>query len=761
MPKVESHLVGQVFPAAEPGEDPVLYGSVDISPKGAFEARSLQTFTVTYTVGRFGLDDTGAIKLAFRHSNDWGMLQFTDPAAVNYVTATASNGTPLSLSYTSLDQRPWYRSITVLVTGGCLSEGDTITITLGDRSGGSPGVKVQTFCESGLEFKLLADVCATGQFIPIPDSPSIEVVPGPVARWKAILPTLRRPGEAFRLGIKAEDLWGNPTDQAEGMLTLTANMNVTGLPETVHLSKGSRAVVLEGLSVAEEGTLRITVADESGTRIAETPPLIVRDCPRGGYWADMHGQSGETVGINTAREYFSFARDLAFLDATGHQANDFQINNAFWQLINDLAAEYNEDHRFVTFPGYEWSGNTAVGGDRNVYFRNEGRQIRRSSHALLPDRSDLDTDANTAARLFEDLQDEDCVIYAHVGGRYADIAMAHDPRLETAMEIHSAWGTFEWLLTDGFPLGHRAGVVCNSDGHKGRPGASYPGAATYGAYGGLTCFLAEELTRDGLFECLRRRHHYGTTGNRLHLDVQASFSGGAQLYERDPRYFDVAAKPVDQVMMGDIASTGDEAVELSIECVSATPIERIDILNGSDVIDTLYGYAPEDLGNRVRVVWQGAEYRGRGRQTLWKGHATFSGNRILRMEKVNAWNHERPVEQASDHQVTWDTLTTGNFGGFDAWLEGSLTGTLDIETGHVCGQVEVPALGMEDVVFNAGGLERAIRVFRLPETNTCRDFKCSVKISLKPRGDNPIWVRVTTEDGFNAWSSPIFLYREE
>ncbi|MEZ5738450.1 MAG: DUF3604 domain-containing protein [Burkholderiaceae bacterium] len=92
------------------------------------------------------------------------------------------------------------------------------------------------------------------------------------------------------------------------------------------------------------------------------------------------------------------------------------------------------------------------------------------------------------------------------------------------MEIHSAWGTFEWLLTDGFELGHRCGVVCNSDGHKGRPGASYPGAATFGAYGGLTCFLAGELTRDGLFDALRRRHHYGTTGCRLHLDVRVQFA---------------------------------------------------------------------------------------------------------------------------------------------------------------------------------------------------------------------------------------------
>ena len=62
---------------------------------------------------------------------------------------------------------------------------------------------------------------------------------------------------------------------------------------------------------------------------------------------------------------------------------------------------------------------------------------------MLTDRSDLATDAPTAAALFDVLQEEDCVVYAHVGGRYADITQAHDGRLETAMEIHSAWGTFD------------------------------------------------------------------------------------------------------------------------------------------------------------------------------------------------------------------------------------------------------------------------------------------------------------------------------
>ena len=32
--------------------------------------------------------------------------------------------------------------------------------------------------------------------------------------------------------------------------------------------------------------------------------------------------------------------------------------------------------------------------------------------------------------------------------RYADIAMAHDGRFERSVEVHSSWGTFEWLLHD-------------------------------------------------------------------------------------------------------------------------------------------------------------------------------------------------------------------------------------------------------------------------------------------------------------------------
>lgn len=764
MPVVDRGLVGDVWPATEPGEDPVLYGRAELGPKGGFEVRSLQTFTLVYTVGRYGIDDTGGIKVVFRAMGDWGHLQTENPRGYGYVTASASNDARVALSYERRGHgRPWWRALTATLHGGYLREGDTITIVFGDTSQGSPGMKLQTMVESGFEFRVLADVCAVGHFIPLAASPSIAVVPGEPDTWRAVVPSLRQPGETFQLGVKCEDRWGNPTDRAQAALRFEPSLPVEGLPARLDYPLGERALTLEGLRCNTEGVLRIAVFS-GNQQVAEAGPLVIESQAYSGYWGDLHGQSGESIGITTAAEYFDFARNKSFLDVSSHQANDFQVNNAFWQHVNELTAHHHQEDRFVTFPGYEWSGNTSVGGDRNVFFREEGRGIRRSSHALLTDRSDLHTDAPNANALFEALHDEDCVVFAHVGGRYADISYAHDPRLETAMEIHSAWGTFEWLLTDGFPLGHRSGVVCNSDGHKGRPGASYPGASMFGAYGGLTCFLSEHLSRDGIFDALRRRHHYGTTGCRMHMAVHALFPSDSTLFEQDPNvYPDTASRQVTRAMMGDIVRSSAESVDLTVQVVAHAPIESIEVRNAAEVIEVLRPFTADALGPRVRVIWSGAEYRGRGRETNWVGRARFHGCAIEHMTKINAWNHERLLEQRGADAVEWDAITTGNFGGFDAYLREGEGAVLEIRTN--LGDLDVPLadLGMLPVVHPAGGLRRELRVRRLPDRREAQDqgreIEATVPVPLNAARDNPLWICVTTEDGFQAWSSPIFVFR--
>ena len=760
---VATELMGDVWPATQPGEDPVLYGHVELTPRGAFEARSVQTFSLTYTVGRYGIDDTGSIRVVFRFMGDWGDLQTTDSAGYNYVTASCSTDSRISLQYAKTGhQRPWFRCLTARLHGGYLKEGDKITIVFGDSTQGSPGMKMQSFCEAGFEFKVLADVCAVGHYIPLPDTPYISIVPGPPTVWKAVLPSARKPGEKFQLGLKAEDHWGNPTPLAKGKFRLESSVAVTGLPAEIEYKTGDKSVSFEGLSVNDAGVVWIKVIDATDQCVAQAGPLHIRD-GLSGYWGDLHGQSGESIGITTSRNYFDFARNKSFLDVSGHQANDFQVNNAFWKYLNELTAEYHEDGRFVVFPGYEWSGNTAVGGDRNVFFRTEGRQIRRSSHALITDRSDINTDAPTATALFEALQDEDCIVYAHVGGRYADTKQAHDGRLETAMEIHSAWGTFEWLLTDGFELGHRCGVVCNSDGHKGRPGASYPGVATFGAYGGLTCFLTDDFSRDGLFECMRRRHHYGTTGCRMHMQVEAKFNQPATLYLRDPNcYENPETQAATSVMMGDIVQSNDNHAELDIHVNAHAPIEKIEVRNGSEVVKTLRPYVSDKAKDsaRIRVLWSGAEYRGRGRQTNWTGRARFNGCTITRVQKINAWNHERRLEQSGSDTIEWDAMTTGNYGGFDVWLAVNQSdSSVDLISNHGALNAETLVLDAEGVQLDAGGLERQINVYRLPESLSQTELKETVEIPLHKNGDNPLWICAYTEDGFQAWSSPIFVFK--
>src|SRR6478609_9867763 len=506
-------------------------GHAEISPQGEFEAGSFQSFTLTYTAGYFGIDDTGSLKIVHRFASDMGRPQFTDPKGWNYTTVEASNGAVLEVQYDGKRNiRPWDKTLFIRVVRGFLREGDRIVVRFGDTRQGSPGIRMQTFNEPTFEFRVLVDAWATYNYVELPQQPWISVVAGAPASNQAIVPTMRRVGEAFRLGFKGVDKWGNPSPRSEGEYRLSATGPVSGLPQAITLNAGEYSTSVEGLRISRPGDYVIRVlADDGQPLCASNPISIVEQAELLPFWGDLHGQSEETIGTNSARELIEFARDRAFVDIMSHQANDFQITTPFWNELNALTKAYNRDGQFVIFPGYEWSGNTGLGGDRNVMFMNEGEQIHRSSHALVYDHADLASDVNSADQLFVALKDKDCLVFAHIGGRYADIRMAHDARIERSVEVHSDWGTFEWLLQDALEQGYRVGILANSDGHKGRHGASHPGASLFGAYGGLSCLLANDLTRAGLFDALRRRHHYATTGCRLMLVVQATFDTEAQL----------------------------------------------------------------------------------------------------------------------------------------------------------------------------------------------------------------------------------------
>src|SRR5262249_39223922 len=159
-----------------------------------------------------------------------------------------------------------------------------------------------------VELRTSVDAFATYEFAELPQQPAFALVAGPAVQWKAIWPSLAVRDEPFRLAIVAEDMWGNPTAEADGSLTLLPSHPVRGLPETVAISRGHGPRVFENLVVDDAGDLELRLLAD-GREVARTNPLrVVAAAPLRRYWGDLHGQSGETIGMGSAEAYFRYAR---------------------------------------------------------------------------------------------------------------------------------------------------------------------------------------------------------------------------------------------------------------------------------------------------------------------------------------------------------------------------------------------------------------------------------------------------------------------
>ena len=199
-------------------------------------------------------------------------------------------------------------------------------------------------------------------------------------------------------------------------------------------------------------------------------------------------------------------------------------------------------------------------------------------------------------------------------------------------------------------------------------------------------------------------------------------------------------------------------MRIAAEVIGTAPIERVDVLHGKDVVQSVRPFTAGELGRRVRVLWQGAEYRGRGRETLWKGKLTVTGNHIERFSAVNFLNPERKVEEtAPGAALAWTSVTTGNLAGIDLWLAEPARGTLHVETNVVSAAIDLPALRDEVVSRDGGGLGRRLSVYRLPETEWSRRVTLDHTVTFAGGADLPVYLRVTQADGHQAWTSPIYL----
>jgi hypothetical protein len=237
-----------------------------------------------------------------------------------------------------------------------------------------------------------------------------------------------------------------------------------------------------------------------------------------------------------------------------------------WAAFQEATRVWNRPGEFVALPGYEWQGNGRW-GDHNVIYKAEGLPI---------------CTASTLPELYQFLHELDArgiqavAIPHHTGyyvGQRAPTWSACDDRFSPFAEIFSIHGCSEsdeeWIglrhnshmgpgvgggtYQEALNRGLRLGAICSTDNWTNMPGH-------WGQ--GLMACLAQELTRDSLWEAFLARRVYGVTGDRIELSFTCNGAPMGSVLACTPRR------------------------EIRINVRGADAIDRVEVLRDGQVVAT-------------------------------------------------------------------------------------------------------------------------------------------------------------------------------
>lgn len=295
------------------------------------------------------------------------------------------------------------------------------------------------------------------------------------------------------------------------------------------------------------------------------------------FWGDIHIHSGLSkcfrhsdfrrrfsfkgndyeLKIATIDECYRYAREESRFDFAALTDHDFNLTDSDWKLTREKAAEFYEPGRFVTFSAYEWTSYAY--GHYNIYYLSDDQPIFR----CLPVKSNPSQERGMNPFQLRDHLIKNgvpvMIIPHHVAVTHFPIEWDfYNPDIEPLVEITSLWGNFEYygnpgqsklsdtlpgyFVQDALARGYKLGFTGGSDDHFGTPGklnvsfgrrkealrALFPKKNPLGIGAeevelnseGYTAVYAKELTREAIFEALKNRRCYATTGARILLEFQ-------------------------------------------------------------------------------------------------------------------------------------------------------------------------------------------------------------------------------------------------
>jgi hypothetical protein len=243
------------------------------------------------------------------------------------------------------------------------------------------------------------------------------------------------------------------------------------------------------------------------------------------------------------------------------------------------------------------------------------------------------------------------------------------------------------------------------------------------------------LTRDVVFDALRERRCYGTTGPRIDLSFQ-----------------------IDRRPMGSVLEVDGDAIA-SASVRTAAPVESLALLRGREPVALVRSPAlTTSRSRRVRVRWEGARTRGRGRRVTWSGVIRAEGSRIERARTFAFDSAADGITGQTDREVRFRSQTTGDADGIDLWLDRTEGGRIVFDSPVGSCQADLKEL-LPARTWSFGGIEMRVTIQRYPEEVTERELSLRVALSPPAGQRTPYLVKATQVDGHVAWSSPLYVTR--
>ena len=525
-----------------------------VSPE-YLEVYTWNTVKLSYTAGKAGIKPGGGVRFTFMHMIRWTTFQTEEPGNHSYTTVTSSNGSPLKVL--PFINRPWseiipseymdkydpnYNVLEVIVEGRGLKEGETIEVLIGDTSQGSPGVLVQYFDEHPFIIDTYVDPVGDSNYYPMEDSPVIEIVAGEPEQLTIVASSNAVAGEPVGGLVRAEDRYGNLAESYTGKISIRAEEKGAGIRKKHTLGDSEKGVFsFSDLVFKKPGTYRL-VASDGNMEAVSNPIVVTEKAAENVYWGDIHNHTKACDGRGNYEQSYLFGRDVAGLDFCAVSNHDQNLREEQWEEYKKVTREFNDPGRFVTIPGYEWSGSFETGGDHNVYFLEDDPPIYRCranfNYHNYNNYQGLEVQANHIEDLYLMLSKhytgKNIIVIPHYGGRRGNKNW-HNPTLERLIEVYSDHQRSEDWVQGYLAAGWKTGIMASSDNHNGRPGYSL--TFTHSAKGfdfqdidwekeevgtSLIAVYADDLNREKVFESMYDRHCYATSGDRILLDFKVN-----------------------------------------------------------------------------------------------------------------------------------------------------------------------------------------------------------------------------------------------